>query len=157
LRPAWRLRLPTNLNVELEPFSLAAERRRGHERQKLLLREMNNRVKNLFALAGRVVTLSARTAGTPKELAFHKCAWRQLGVTRDLDAKADAGAVLVAIAGAAARDQLKVVTLTINNICNLRCPHCYRARDHLLVSGVDPVSEFLDDFMKDDQGRAPHE
>jgi PAS domain S-box-containing protein len=45
------------------------ERRRSQERQKLLLREMNHRVKNLFALAGGVVTLSARTAGTPKELA----------------------------------------------------------------------------------------
>jgi superfamily I DNA/RNA helicase len=33
---------------------------------------------------------------------------------------------------------------------------CTRARDHLLVSGIDPVSEFLDDFMKGDQGRAPH-
>jgi superfamily I DNA/RNA helicase len=30
---------------------------------------------------------------------------------------------------------------------------CTRARDHLLVSGVDPVSEFLDDFAKGDQGR----
>jgi len=28
---------------------------------------------------------------------------------------------------------------------------CTRARDHLLVSGVDPVSEFLDDFVKDGQ------
>ena len=45
------------------------ERRRGQEQQRLLLREMNHRVKNLFALAGGVVTLSARTAGTPKELA----------------------------------------------------------------------------------------
>jgi mRNA-degrading endonuclease RelE of RelBE toxin-antitoxin system len=27
---------------------------------------------------------------------------------------------------------------------------CTRARDHLLVSGVEPVSEFLDDFMKGD-------
>jgi len=45
------------------------ERRRGQEQQKLLLREMNHRVKNLFALAGGVVTLSARSAGTPKELA----------------------------------------------------------------------------------------
>jgi hypothetical protein len=27
---------------------------------------------------------------------------------------------------------------------------CTRARDHLLVSGVDPVSEFLDDFSKGD-------
>jgi hypothetical protein len=34
---------------------------------------------------------------------------------------------------------------------------CTRARDHLLVSGVDPVSEFLDDFAKGDQGHAPHE
>ncbi len=25
---------------------------------------------------------------------------------------------------------------------------CTRARDHLLVTGVEPVSEFLDDFMK---------
>ena len=30
---------------------------------------------------------------------------------------------------------------------------CTRARDHLLVSGVDPVSEFLDDFVKGDRGR----
>jgi ATP-dependent exoDNAse (exonuclease V) beta subunit len=33
---------------------------------------------------------------------------------------------------------------------------CTRARDHLLVSGVNPVSEFLDDFVKGDQGRASH-
>ncbi len=31
---------------------------------------------------------------------------------------------------------------------------CTRARDHLLVTGVAPVSEFLDDFAKSDQGRA---
>jgi superfamily I DNA/RNA helicase len=28
---------------------------------------------------------------------------------------------------------------------------CTRARDHLLVSGVDPVSEFLDDFVGGDR------
>jgi superfamily I DNA/RNA helicase len=33
---------------------------------------------------------------------------------------------------------------------------CTRARDHLLVSGVEPVSEFLDDLVKGDQGRVPH-
>jgi superfamily I DNA/RNA helicase len=33
---------------------------------------------------------------------------------------------------------------------------CTRARDHLLVCGVAPVSEFLDDFVKGDQGRAEH-
>src|SRR5206468_4391414 len=33
---------------------------------------------------------------------------------------------------------------------------CTRARDHLLVTGVDPVSEFLDDFTKGNQGPAAH-
>jgi superfamily I DNA/RNA helicase len=33
---------------------------------------------------------------------------------------------------------------------------CTRARDHLLVTGVDPVSEFLDDLIKGDKGRASH-
>jgi superfamily I DNA/RNA helicase len=31
---------------------------------------------------------------------------------------------------------------------------CTRARDHLLVTGVEPVSEFLDDLATDVQGRA---
>jgi mRNA-degrading endonuclease RelE of RelBE toxin-antitoxin system len=34
---------------------------------------------------------------------------------------------------------------------------CTRARDHLLVTGVAPVSEFLDDFTKNDHGRTAHE
>src|ERR1700733_5981563 len=45
------------------------ERRRAHEQQQLLLKEMDHRVKNLFSLAGSVVTLSARSARTPAELA----------------------------------------------------------------------------------------
>jgi PAS domain S-box-containing protein len=45
------------------------ERRRAHEQQQLLLREMDHRVKNLFSLAGSIVTLSARSARTPAELA----------------------------------------------------------------------------------------
>jgi PAS domain S-box-containing protein len=44
------------------------ERRRAEEQQRLLLREMDHRVKNLFALAGGLVALSARTATTPEEL-----------------------------------------------------------------------------------------
>jgi two-component sensor histidine kinase len=39
------------------------------ETQKLLISELHHRVKNLFALASGVVSLSARTAVTPKELA----------------------------------------------------------------------------------------
>ena len=33
---------------------------------------------------------------------------------------------------------------------------CTRARDHLLVTGVAPVSEFLDDFTKGGQGQSAH-
>jgi PAS domain S-box-containing protein len=44
------------------------ERRRAQSQQTLLLREMSHRIKNLFALASGLVTLSARTAKTAKEL-----------------------------------------------------------------------------------------
>jgi PAS domain S-box-containing protein len=46
-----------------------SERYKARERQALLLREMSHRVKNLFALASAVVTLSTRGARTPEELA----------------------------------------------------------------------------------------
>jgi two-component sensor histidine kinase len=45
------------------------ERRRAEERQNLLLREMSHRIRNLFALAGGLVTLSTRSADTPEHLA----------------------------------------------------------------------------------------
>jgi two-component sensor histidine kinase len=45
------------------------ERRRAEQQQRLLLREMDHRVKNLFALAGGLVAMSARSATTPEELA----------------------------------------------------------------------------------------
>jgi PAS domain S-box-containing protein len=46
------------------------ERRRAEDQQRLLLREMDHRVKNLFALASGVVALSARSATTPKGLSL---------------------------------------------------------------------------------------
>jgi PAS domain S-box-containing protein len=45
------------------------ELRRAEEKQDLLLKEMDHRVKNLFAIVGGIVALSARTATTPRELA----------------------------------------------------------------------------------------
>ena len=45
------------------------ERQRAQEQQALLLKELDHRVKNLFAIVGGVVTLSARTATSPAELA----------------------------------------------------------------------------------------
>jgi len=44
-------------------------RKYHEEQQELLLREMDHRVKNLFAVVGGMVRLSARLATTPKELA----------------------------------------------------------------------------------------
>jgi PAS domain S-box-containing protein len=45
------------------------ERRRAEEQHRLLMREMNHRIGNLFALAGAVTTLSTRFAATPRDLA----------------------------------------------------------------------------------------
>ena len=45
-----------------------SERKRAEEQQQLLLREMNHRIKNLFAVSNSVVALSARWAETPQEL-----------------------------------------------------------------------------------------
>lgn len=44
-------------------------RRRAEERQRLLLREMNHRVKNLFAVAAGVVVLSARSSASTADMA----------------------------------------------------------------------------------------
>ena len=44
------------------------ELKNARERQQLLLREMSHRVKNLFALTGSVVALSARSATSPREV-----------------------------------------------------------------------------------------
>lgn len=45
------------------------ERRQAQAKQRLLVKEMCHRVKNLFTLASGVVALNARSAATPKELA----------------------------------------------------------------------------------------
>jgi two-component sensor histidine kinase len=42
-------------------FSDVSERHQSEERQRLLLKELDHRVKNLFAIMGGVVTLSARS------------------------------------------------------------------------------------------------
>ncbi len=45
------------------------ESKRAHEKQGLLFREINHRIKNLFAVTGGVVAVSARSATTPREMA----------------------------------------------------------------------------------------
>lgn len=51
----------TNTDIE--------DQRRHEELRELLVRELDHRVKNLFAVVGGVVTLSARSAATPQEMA----------------------------------------------------------------------------------------
>lgn len=46
------------------------ERKRAQEQQALLIREMRHRVKNLFAVTGSIVALSAHSARSPAELAM---------------------------------------------------------------------------------------
>lgn len=46
-----------------------SERRRAEEQQRLIIREMSHRVKNLFSVAASLVTMSARTSATPEEMA----------------------------------------------------------------------------------------
>ncbi|MDQ3143458.1 MAG: signal transduction histidine kinase, partial [Pseudomonadota bacterium] len=49
-------------------FADISHRRKAEEQQSLVLRELDHRVKNLFAVVGGVVTLSARSATTPQEM-----------------------------------------------------------------------------------------
>ncbi len=50
-------------------FLDVSQRKIHEEQQALLLKEMDHRVNNLFAIVGGIVALSARSATTPKELA----------------------------------------------------------------------------------------
>ena len=47
--------------------------KKARDRQRLLLREMSHRIKNLFALSSSIVSLSARLAKSPRELADTTC------------------------------------------------------------------------------------
>lgn len=50
-------------------FNDISERKQAEEQRALLIGELNHRVKNLFALVGGIISLSARNATNPKELA----------------------------------------------------------------------------------------
>ncbi|QND44297.1 PAS domain S-box protein (plasmid) [Rhizobium lusitanum] len=79
------------------------ERRRAEEQQHLLIREMDHRVKNLFSIASSVVSLSARTATTPGELAS--------AVSARLNALASAHALTVPRTSEAASRSEQTTTL----------------------------------------------
>ena len=56
-------------NTEIHEQQEMADTLRSHEeRQNVLVKELNHRVKNLFAVASSVVALSAHSASTPKDM-----------------------------------------------------------------------------------------
>src|SRR6202012_2803671 len=57
----------TGIAIERHRHELS--RKRDEEKRLILLREMNHRVKNVFAVASALITMSARSAGSPQELA----------------------------------------------------------------------------------------
>ncbi len=65
---AFRFSEGTNLRLGVI-FRDVSDRRRHDEQQELLLREMDHRVKNLFAIAESIVFLSVDSATSPKGLA----------------------------------------------------------------------------------------
>ncbi|HEV2363142.1 MAG TPA: chemotaxis protein CheB [Caulobacteraceae bacterium] len=67
---AFAFRFQDGAGPKLGVIFLDVSQRSLHEQQqKLLLREMDHRVKNLFAIVGGMVTLTARSAATPRDLA----------------------------------------------------------------------------------------
>lgn len=67
---AFAFRFNDRSGLQIGVMFLDISERKGHEEtQELLLREMDHRVKNLFAITSGVVSLTARSASTPKEMA----------------------------------------------------------------------------------------
>ncbi|MEX2743749.1 PAS domain S-box protein [Rhizobium mongolense] len=107
------------------------ERRRAEEQQHLLLREMDHRVKNLFALASSVVSLSAKRATTPRELAT--------AVSQRLGALAQAHALTVTRTSQAS-DRIEQATTLHTLLRTILAPYDRGAdatTPHAVVSGPD--------------------
>ena len=110
------------------------ERRRAHDQQQLLLREMEHRIKNLFTLATGVVSLSARDAASPAELA---------ATIRDrLAALARAHALTLSVpAGAPAGEHPATLHALVRTVASPYETRSNDQRERVTVSGADvPLS-----------------
>lgn len=107
------------------------ERRRAEEQQHLLIQEMDHRVKNLFALASSIVSLSAKTVTTPSELAAT--------VSQRLGALAQAHSLTVPQSSEAS-DRIEQTT-TLHSLLRIILSPYDRGSDaksaHVIVSGPD--------------------
>jgi PAS domain S-box-containing protein len=107
------------------------ERRRAEKQQHLLIQEMDHRVKNLFALASSIVSLSAKTAATSSELAA--------AVSQRLGALAQAHALTVPRTSEAS-DRIEQTTTLHSLLRTILSPYD-RGSDakspHAIMSGPD--------------------
>jgi PAS domain S-box-containing protein len=106
------------------------ERRRARDQQQLLLREMDHRIKNLFSLASAVVTLSARSAESPAELAA--------SVRDRLGALARAHALTISVPSTAAPTEHPAsLQALIKTIASPYEDRTTEERDRVAVAGAD--------------------
>jgi PAS domain S-box-containing protein len=109
------------------------ERRRARDQQQLLIREMDHRIKNLFSLAGSLVTLSARSAGSPAELAT--------SVRDRLGALARAHALTLTVPSAAPPAHPATLHALIKTIVSPYENRAGEERERIEVTGADvPLS-----------------
>jgi PAS domain S-box-containing protein len=112
------------------------QRRRAEEQQRLIVREMDHRVKNLFALASGVVALSARSAKTPAGLSS--------AVQSRLTALARAHALTLAVTAECAGRTVQSTTTLHALIQTILLPYDGRTDDdtaRIVISGPDiPIS-----------------
>lgn len=104
------------------------ERRRAEEQQHLLIHEMNHRVKNLFTVASSIVSLSARTANTPAELA---------AAVRDRLGALSRAHTLTVPHTSEESDRLARATTLHALLETILAPYGQGAAPHVIISGPD--------------------
>lgn len=120
------------------------ERQRASERQQLLLREMNHRVKNLFAVTSSIINLNARSATSAADLAT--------AVTNRLNALSRAHSLTMVVNDAA--ENANDMGVTLHGLAEaILSPYEGRSRiaitgDDLVITGksITPVALLLHEF-----------
>ena len=106
-----------------------SELKRIQTQRELLLREMEHRIKNLFALASGVVSLSVRSATTPKELAQN--------VNARLNALAQAHALTLSVPSLQKVDRSAMLHDLLRTIMAPFDGETDEARPRITIAGAD--------------------
>jgi PAS domain S-box-containing protein len=113
------------------------ERKRAAEQQEMLTREMSHRVKNAFAVVNGIVTISARSAATPEEMA-REIGARLAALTRAHDLTRPG----LLEAGSKATEPITFHALVRTIIAPYLDPDGSTGRKRLIIIGPDvPIAE----------------